>query len=98
MRDPVNILDILKDDGGPPLERVRLDENETAIVVFTQKSDRCAIHFVDEQEVSDYVLCGTDCLLCRIGRKRDERLLLPVYFPASHCVSILPVSPSLRPI
>ena len=36
-------------------------------------------------------------MLCQIGRKQDERLLLPVYLPAAGCVGILPVSRSLRP-
>ena len=94
----VNILDLLSDELEPVLERVRLDGNETAIVFFTQKGEPCTVHFCDEPEIQDYLLCrGPDCLLCRIGRKHDGRLLLPVYLPTSHCVAVLPVSTSFRP-
>jgi len=32
-----------------------------------------------------------------MDRKRDPRLLLPVYLPTARCVGVLPVSRSLRP-
>ena len=55
-------------------------------------------HYCSEPEVPNTVLCnGPDCLLCRIGKKRDERILLPVYLPIDERVAVLPVSPSLRP-
>ncbi len=98
MVDQENILDVLSDDSGPGLERVRLNENQTAILPFTKKGVRCSIHYCDALEVHDYILClGRDCLLCRTGKKSDERFLLPVFLPASHCVAVLPVSTSLRP-
>ena len=40
---------------------------------------------------------GNDCVLCKIGRKKELRLLLPVYLPVAGCVGVLPVSLSLRP-
>jgi hypothetical protein len=37
------------------------------------------------------------CVLCQIGRARDERLLLPVYRPLDQRVGVLLLSSSMRP-
>jgi len=80
------------------LELVRLNNDETAIIPFTADCEAVDLHYCPETEINSYVTCnGPDCVLCRIGRKIDKRLLLPVYLPASSCVGILPVSRSLRP-
>ena len=98
MPETVNILDALGGDDEPTFERASLNENETALIFFTQKGERTTLHYCDEPEIHDSVLClGSDCLLCRIGRKRDQRILLPVYLPLSRCVAVLTVSTSLRP-
>ena len=98
MSKTVNVLDALGGDLEPVLERVRLDETETAIITFTHKGEEVSIHYCEEPEICDSVLClGTECLLCRIGKKRDERLLLPVYRPTARCIAVLPLSRSLRP-
>jgi len=77
---------------------VRLGSDETAIIPFTADSESVDLHYCSETEINGYVICnGSDCLLCRIGRKRDQRLLLPVYLPAAGCIGILPISRSLRP-
>ena len=77
---------------------MRLGTDETAIIPFTADSEAVDLHYCSETEINSYVVCnGPDCVLCRIGRKRDQRLLLPVYLPAAECVGILPVSRSLRP-
>src|SRR4029077_10400340 len=52
----------------------------------------------DDPEIRGYVHCnGNGCLLCRIGRSQDERLLLPGYLPPSRSVASLAISPSSRP-
>ena len=80
------------------LDLIRVGSDETAIVPFTYQTTLVALHYCNEREISGYVLCNNEgCLLCRIGRKKDERYLLPVYTPAEKRVGILPVSPSLRP-
>jgi hypothetical protein len=80
------------------LEVVRLGSDETAIILFTADSEAVDLHYCSETEINSYAVCnGSGCVLCRIGRKRDQRLLLPVYLPATGCVGILPVSRSLRP-
>lgn len=79
-------------------ELIRLGHDETAFIPFTPDSEAVYIHYCPDTEINSYVTCnGSDCVLCKIGRKRDERLLLPVYMPAAGCVGILPVSRSLRP-
>lgn len=95
----VNLLDVAAAEAAESLlEVVRLGSDETAIIPFTADSEAVDLHFCSETEINSYVVCnGPDCVLCRIGRKRDQRLLLPVYLPAAGCVGILPVSRSLRP-
>ena len=95
----VNLLDVAAAEPGESLlEVVRLGSDETAIIPFTADSEAVDLHYCSETEINSYVICnGPDCVLCRIGRKRDQRLLLPVYLPASGNVGILPVSRSLRP-
>ena len=99
MSNKVNLLDVAATESmGPTLDIVKLSRNEIPIIPFTSDSEKVDLHYCSETEISSYVVCnGSDCVLCRIGRKLDQRLLLPVYLPASGCVSILPVSPSLRP-
>ena len=69
-----------------------------AIVPFTLDSETVTIHFCPEAEINGYLLCnGKGCVLCRVGRKQEPRILLPVYLPASGVVGILPLSMSCRP-
>lgn len=83
---------------GPVLEVVRLGTDETPIIPFTSKGERVAVHYCAEPEINGYVQCnGTGCALCKIGKRRDERLLIPVYLPAAAAVGVLPISPALRP-
>ena len=96
----VNLLDVATAElfGESTLELIRLGNDETAIIPFTTDSVAVNIHYSSESEIRGYVLCnGPDCVLCKIGRKQEERLLLPVYLPTAGCVGILPVSRSLRP-
>lgn len=95
----VNLLDVAAAEAAESLlEMVRLGNDETAIIPFTADSEAVDLHYCSETEINGYVVCnGPDCVLCRIGRKRDQRLLLPVYLPAAGCIGILPVSRSLRP-
>lgn len=93
----VNLLDVVTAEPGKSLELVRIGSDEMAIVPFTADSEAVDLHFCSETDINGYVLCnGADCVLCRIGRKKDQRLLLPVFLPAAGCVGILAVSRSLR--
>jgi hypothetical protein len=95
----VSLFDVVASEAvGPTLEIVRLGNDETAIIAFTAECEEVALHYCSETEITGYLLCnGEDCILCRIGRKREQRLLLPVYLPAAGQIAILPVSKSLRP-
>jgi hypothetical protein len=97
--DKVNLLDVAASDSTESLlEVVRLSSDETAIIPFTADSQKVALHYCRETEINGYVICNGDtCALCKIGKKLEERYLLPVYLPGKECVGILPVSPSLRP-
>ena len=96
-------IDLVKDfeamvNGSPALERVRLDASEVAIIPFTAEAAQVDIHYCKEPDINDYIACnGENCPLCKIGREKVTRRLLPVYLPASHAVGVLPVGTSLRP-
>jgi hypothetical protein len=98
----VNLFDHWEDGhpGDEPrtLQVVRLNANEVALVPFTSDTEGVNLHYVEEVEVRDYVHCnGADCVLCRAGRRAEERALLPVYVPATEAIAVLPISPSSRP-
>jgi hypothetical protein len=99
MANHVNIITYLEDDSDErPLELVRLNESDTAIITFTADSVSTQLHYCGEPEINSYVLCnGANCLLCRIGRKKEERLLIPVYVPTKEAVAVLAVSTNKRP-
>ena len=96
-------IDLVKDfeamvNGPPALERVRLNASQIAIIPFTTESDEIDLHYCGEPDLNDYVACnGENCHLCKIGREKVTRRLLPVFLPASHAVGVLPVGTSLRP-
>jgi hypothetical protein len=98
---PVNIFDEVEARGGaskPVLGLVQLGDNETALIPFTANGVKVDLHYCPEPDIKGYVLCnGRDCVLCRIGRKKDSRNLIPVYSPTGGDVAVLAVSPSLRP-
>lgn len=81
-----------------PLEIVRLDGNETAVIPFTPEGTQVKLHYMDQPDVQGYVHCnGEGCVLCKAGKTADERILLPVYLPATQRVGVLPISPASRP-
>jgi hypothetical protein len=77
---------------------VRLDGNELGIVPFTTSATAVRIHYCQEPEIQGYVRCnGPGCVLCLVGRKAEDRTVLPVYVPAYGAVCALPISPFSRP-
>jgi hypothetical protein len=99
MTNFMNILDLVSDEpSNSQLERVRLNGDETPIFPITEFSEGAYLHYCPEIEIKDSVICnGDDCVLCKIRRKKDSKLLLPVYLPAADRVGVLPMSKSLRP-
>jgi hypothetical protein len=100
MGQKVNLIQALETAGSvlSGLERVRISSDEIALIAFTAEAERVDLHFCREPDINDYVICnGPGCLLCRIGREKVKRQLLPVYLPGARAVSVLPVSTSLRP-
>jgi hypothetical protein len=100
---PVNALDLWDAEsgpGGPPpnVPVVRTDGNERLLVVFTADVVRVELHYLDGADLRGYVHCnGQGCTLCRIGRQKDQRDLLPVYSVEESAVAVLPVPPNQRP-
>jgi hypothetical protein len=102
MSEKVNIMAHWAEDDGQgadrPLELVRLGASETAAVPFTTDGEVVQVHYCDDHDIRGYLVCnGPTCVLCRAGRKAEERLLLPVYLPGSGVIGVLPISPSSRP-
>jgi hypothetical protein len=95
----VNILQLLNNDNVPSsLELVQLRGDETPIIPFTLEGTLVKLHYCAETEVGGYIHCnGDDCVLCRVGRKPTEKVLIPVYLPVSQSIGILPVGTSLKP-
>jgi hypothetical protein len=81
------------------LDKMRLGPNETAIALITKKYSPCPVHYVEE--LNTYVQCNKEeaesCLLCRIGRKKVTKLLLPAYSFQSGQIEVLAVTRSSRP-
>jgi hypothetical protein len=79
-------------------EPVRLDQNEYLLIPFALTMKRVTLHYVSFAAITGYVQClGPDCLLCRCGRRPEERDLWPVYDVLARAVAVLPISPSKRP-
>jgi len=84
------------------LENFRIGQDEKPGVLITRKHQVVYVHYCGEPEIKGYAICniegGSDrCMLCEIGRKRNKRLLYPVFSLETENVEILPVSESLRP-
>jgi len=94
-----NINDYVSDEpANQPIERVRLNSDQTAIIQITPSLTEVDTHFCQESEIKNTVLCnGDDCLNCKTGKKKDTKLLLPVYLPTEDRIGVLPMSKSLRP-
>ena len=95
----INIVELLKNKNAPSsLELVQLRGDETPIIPFTLEGELVKLHYCPETEIGGYIHCnGDDCVLCQVGRKPTEKVLIPVYLPVSQSIGILPVSTSLKP-
>src|SRR5690348_17103547 len=72
----------------PALAALRLDGNERLVIPFTTQMQRVLLHFLETPALTGYVHCnGGGCVLCRIGKKVEERDLLPVYDAEEQVVS-----------
>lgn len=85
-------------DATPTLTVIRVDANDRMVVPFTLQIKRVSLHYLDSPALTGYVHCvGPDCVLCRAGRRPEDRDLLPVYDIEEQLVGVLSVGPSLRP-
>ena len=76
---------------------LRVDKNETLFIPFTTSMLRVDLHYLDFKDFRGYARCnGLECLLCRIGRQKDQRDLFPIYLVADSQIGILAVSPTQR--
>jgi hypothetical protein len=80
------------------MQTVRIDGNSRLLIPFTTHTPSVDLHYVEASAVRSYVHCsGEGCLLCELGKSREQRHLLPVYDPIAGTVVVLPISPNLRP-
>jgi hypothetical protein len=94
----LNIMDMEDHPESSKLEQLKLNYNETPVVTFTGEFGEIHLHYCNEPEYNGYVPCnGEGCVLCRIGRKPDERYLLPVYSVLTDAVAVLVISSSRIP-
>jgi hypothetical protein len=99
MNSTINLLDMAQQaNHAAPMELIRLGADELPVIPFTTEVVSTKVHYCNEDEIHDYVRCNEpDCVLCSIGRKQDERLLLPVYQPTLKAIGVLPITPSMKP-
>jgi hypothetical protein len=99
MSKVINVFDLAQANAGSKtLERLRIGETEIAFVPFSKETLSVDLHYCKESQISDYVQCNGDgCVLCRIGKSKTNRYLMPVYDPISKRIGILPVGDSFRP-
>jgi hypothetical protein len=95
----INLMELGQQNVGESrLDLIRLNNDELALIPFTTDVVPVTVHYCPDDEIHGYVRCnGADCVLCRVGRKPDERYLFPVYVPAIRSVGVLPVSRSMQP-
>ena len=98
--DLVNIFDAMQAvEEDARLEVVRIGQDEVIVVPFCQSVKKVQVHYCQEPDIQGYVPhLGSDCILCRAGKRLETRHLLPVYQPLDRLVGVLSVSLSLRPL
>ena len=102
----INLLETAEENESRPLELIRVDGSDTAVTPFTPDGVQMAAHYVDEPELHGYVPCNRidppdvnnpPCMLCQAGKKREERVLLPVYQPLAKKIGVLSMSYAKHP-
>ena len=97
----VNLVEELKvyAAGGRQPELVQFDGNETPVIPFSAEGVRVSIHFLDDPNYRGYLRCnGPPCLLCRVGRTLEERILVPVYRPGMKVIDVVALTPNMKPV
>lgn len=98
-RQIVNLFDLATaNEPTSQLEIIRISGDEQPVIPFTPVGQEIAIHWCDEPEIRGYAACsGSGCTLCLAGKRREERILLPMFNPIAQSVGVLLVSRSQRP-
>lgn len=79
------------------LQLLRLDNNDRLLVPFTGNILPINVHWWDGTNRGYYQCNGGDCILCRIGRGRQQKHLLPLYDVMSQTVGVLAISEAKGP-
>lgn len=91
-------FDNFKTEKSHELKQLRISANETAIVPFTKDIEEVVLHYCEDPGLKGYHHCnGENCIVCRIGVQKERRVLLPVYAPTEEAISVLVISPNMRP-
>ena len=88
--------DISSPSVGAGLETLRLGEEPSIIVLFTDDSECLETHFVKYANLQGELQCNADgegsCVLCQVTKGPDTRYLLPVYDVSEAQVKVLRIS------
>jgi hypothetical protein len=97
--ETVDLLDYGVEIAEPrQLSQLSLNSDEHPALAFTSNAERHLVHYCYEEDLRGYVPCrGSACLLCKIGKKPESRILLPLYDFACDDVRILMVSERRTP-
>jgi len=97
--ETVSIFDLVaSNEPTKSLQSISIKEDEQAVIPFTHTVTRIKTHYCEEPEIRGYVECsGSTCILCRSGKKSEDRALFPVYDPIAQTVSVLLMSLAQRP-
>ena len=103
MKNPktLTIKDLLDRASSVPehsLRAVTIDSDGALVIPFTDELGVVDVHFCKEEEINKYLQCnGEGCILCQTKKRKQKRLLLPVYQPITKSIEILTISDSLQP-
>ena len=77
---------------------IRIDANKTLAVLVDATNVTVKLHYCTEPEIRSFIRCnGANCVACRAGKSVQERILIPVYLPASREMGTLSVETTRRP-
>lgn len=79
-------------------ELIKIGSTEVAVNPFVSTCIPVTLHYCEENELGGWVICnGKNCTLCDIGKKPEQRLLLPVFLPTEDKIGVLSIPKTKTP-